>query len=199
MVSKRLRRIYVRRRVAALVALLLCLAIVCGLIWGISSGIRGFSRWMHRDDINAISRQSAPSPRAVSGVSNCSANDISLELKASPTTVSVGGSIQFSATIAHTNSRNCLINASNASRVLTITSGNQTVWKSDVCPVSSRMLLLSGSDKDIQTLVWNTDATGSSCQSDAELQRVKAGTYQARLSMKDDASIASDPVAIIVE
>lgn len=198
-ISKRQRRVFLVRRIVALVALAAFLGTVVGLLWGIAQGVEGINRWLHRDDINAISRQAAPSPREVSGVSDCTAGDISLQLKASPSTVSVGGSVQFTATIAHSGSDNCLVDASNDSRILTITSGSQTIWKSNVCTASSRMLLLSGSDSDVQNITWNTNATGASCQSDSSLLNVNAGTYRAQLSMKGNADIKSDAVTVTVE
>lgn len=187
------------RRIVAAIALIAFLSAVFGIIWGIVQGIQGIDRWIHRGDINAISRQAAPTPRQAAGVSDCSSDDISLELKASPATVGVGGTVQFTATIHHKGSENCLVDASDASRVLTISSGDQTIWKSDLCPVSTRMLLLSHSDSDIQNIAWNTDATGSSCQPDSSLLRVNAGTYQAQLSMRHDSKISSNQVPIVVQ
>ncbi|MFT8358297.1 hypothetical protein [Bifidobacterium aquikefiri] len=198
-ISKRQRRVFLVRRIVAVIVLIAFLSAVFGIIWGIAQGVEGINRWIHRGDINAISRQAAPSPRQVSGVSDCSAEDISLELKATPTTVGVGGTVHFTATIAHSGSDNCLINASNASRVLTISSGSQTIWKSDVCPVSTRKQLLSNSDSDIQSIAWNTNATGSTCQSDSNLLKVNAGTYQAQLSMKNDSKLTSNQVTIAVQ
>ena len=107
--------------------------------------------------------------------------------------------MEFTATIELVGNESCLIDGSTASRVLTITSGDDTVYKSDVCPVKSRMLLMASGDKDIQTIKWNTNRTSDECHNDADLPKVDRGTYVARLSMRDLPEVTSDEVPFQVQ
>ena len=198
------RRMYRRRRIVALIALIAALALVVAGIWGIGRGIGALNTWIHRDDINAISRQGVPTPKKTSGVPSCSASDTQLQLSASATTLPVGGAIEFSATITYIGAGQCLIDGADDNRVLTITSGDQTVYRSDVCEVKSRMLLMSKSDEmkqDKQTLTWgaNSNASDTTCRKDSELPKVDRGTYVARLSLKNAPNVVSDPVTLEVK
>ena len=134
-----------------------------------------------------------------SGIPNCTASDVSLDLTADTTTVAQGGKVTFKVVIKHDSKRDCVIDASNASRILTITSGDNTVWRSDSCPVDSRQLLMTGSDKDTQTIAWNTTSTGSECQAENARAKVDPGTYVATLSVRDHEKIKSSPVTITVQ
>lgn len=198
------RRMYRRRRVVAIVVLIALLAAAVGVVWGVGKGIGALYYWFNRADINAISRSAVPTAKKTSGVPNCSSSDVRLELTAATSTASVGGSLDFTAAITYTGAGQCLLNGSDSSRVLTITSGDQTVWRSDVCPATSRMLLMSKSqdmNRDESKITWglNSNASDSTCRKSSELPKVKAGTYVAQLSLKDDANAKSDPVVITVQ
>lgn len=198
------RRMYRRRRIVVLIALFSALALAVAGIWGIGRGVVALDTWIRRDDINAVSRQDVPTPKKTSGVPSCSASDVQLQLSASAASVSVGGSVQFSATISYIGAGQCLIDAADDSRVLTITSGDRTVYRSDVCAVKSRMLLMSKSDEmkqDKQTLVWgtNSNASDTTCRKNSELPKVDRGTYVAKLSLKNAPNAVSDPVTVEVK
>ena len=91
------------------------------------------------------------------------------------------------------------MDGSDGGRVLVITSGEDTIWRSDACPVGARTLLMATGDKDIQTITWNADSSQDSCQPDQNLPRVNAGSYQAKLVLKADSRVASQPVPIMVQ
>ncbi|OZG57169.1 hypothetical protein BTIS_1576 [Bifidobacterium tissieri] len=154
---------------------------------------------------SATSKSATPSASESStkaknpGIPNCTASDVSLDLTADTTTVAQGGKVTFKVVIKHDSKRDCVIDASNASRILTITSGDNTVWRSDSCPVDSRQLLMTGSDKDTQTIAWNTTSTGSECQAENARAKVDPGTYVATLSVRDHEKIKSSPVTITVQ
>ena len=105
---------------------------------------------IHHDEVYAISRDATPAPKKVSNVKDCSASDVTLQLSAASQSVPVGGSLDFTATIVHEGSGNCLVDGSDSGRVLTITSGQETIYKSDVCPADSRLLLMAKGDKDVR-------------------------------------------------
>lgn len=138
-------------------------------------------------------------------VKNCNASNLQASLAADPVTVGVGGTVKFKATVTYTGNSQCLIDLSNAKRVLTITSGDEVIWRSNVCPVDSRMLLMSkgasGSDESTDTseIVWNTNRTSDTCVEDGELPHVDAGTYVARLSFPDMKKLSSPQVPIIIQ
>lgn len=198
------RRMYRRRRIVAAIALLAALALCAALIWGIGKGAVALYTWMHRADINAISRSAVPTAKKTSGVPNCSSSDVTLQLTAASATLAVGGSVNFTAQVTYTGSNQCLLNASSANRVLTVTSvaDDRVVYRSDVCPASARMLLLGRADsmrQDSQTVTWNanSNATDTTCRKEGELPKVGAGAYTARISLKNS-DAQSEPVAIEV-
>ncbi len=185
-VSAQRQRIYRRRRTVVLTALVLVLALIFFCVYSLGRGVGAISDVINHDDIAAISRKAVPSVVKThkSGVADCTASDVKLELAAGSQAVSVGGSMAFTMTIRYEGSGSCLIDASNDSRVLTITSGKDTVWRSNVCTVDSVMLLMSRGDKRVDTLNWDTNRTGDQCVEDASLPKVGAGTYSAQLSLR---------------
>lgn len=200
-VSKRQRAIYRRRRIVVTLVLLIVVALIgfCG--YSIARGVGAVGAFVTHDDVYAISRKAVPDPPKTSGVKDCAQGMVTLSLVPAATSVPVGGSLDFTATITYTGSSKagCLVDASNEGRVLTISSGDKTVWRSDSCPSDSRLLLMSKGDKDQQQITWNANASGSECQSDDALPKVNAGTYTARLSLRDQPKVTSDPVTITVQ
>lgn len=138
-------------------------------------------------------------------VKNCNASNLQASLAADPVTVGVGGTVKFKAKVTYTGNSQCLIDLSNAKRVLTITSGDEVIWRSNVCPVDSRMLLMSkgasGSDESTDTseIVWNTNRTSDTCVEDGELPHVDAGTYMAQLSFPDMKKLSSPQVPVVIQ
>lgn len=198
--SKRQRAIYRRRRIVVGIVLLFALALVvfcgyslsrgAGAVWNVTYG--SVSRV-------ALERDGAPTPHRSTGVRNCSTKDTRLTLTAKAATVAVGGSIDFVATIEHEGADSCLVDASDSGRVLTISSDGQTVWRSDSCPADARMLLMAKGDKDVQTLTWGANRTGSECvEGQDDLPKVPRGAYTAQLSLKDAPKVVSEKVNVEV-
>ncbi|NEG95214.1 hypothetical protein GFD17_00250 [Bifidobacterium sp. SMB2] len=213
-ISKQQQRIYRRRRIVAVIVLIAVLAVFGGLVYGVVKGVQALTGGEQSQSQTAKSSKSSKDtksssaeassdstkkPKTTAGVPDCDDSNITLNLSADYTTVGVGGAVNFKTSILHSGGKACLIDASNASRILTITSGNETVWRSDSCDVDSRMLLMDGNDKDIQTVTWNTNRTGSTCQDDASRPHVEAGTYVAVLSLRDNKAVKSDPLTITVQ
>ena len=196
--SEKQRRIYRRRRVVVGVAALLVLALVVFCVYSLGRGIWSVGA-MVTDDRPSISRSAIPDPISGTGVRDCSGEDLALELSVSSGTVEVGGSITFSAGIVYTGEKSCLVDGSASSRVLTITSGSDQIWRSDACPADARMLLMASGDKDVQGMKWNTNRSGGECVKDSELPKVAAGTYVAQLSLRDHPEVVSQQVPFIVQ
>lgn len=199
--SKKRQAIYRRRRIMVGVILVLAIALIAFCVYSLSRGVGAINTVIHHDEVYAISRDNVPTPKKTSNVKKCSVKDLSLELSAASQSVPVGGSLEFTAKIVHDGSDSCLVDGSDASRVLAITSGQENIYTSALCATDSRMLLMAKGDKDVQQLKWNADANASltECTDEAGWPRVNAGTYVAQLSLKDNPKVKSDPVTFTVE
>ena len=199
--SKRRRAVYRRRRIVVGIALVLAVALTVFCVYSLGRGMAAIDTTIRHDDHMAVSRKPVPAPKQKSKVKDCTASNVKLSLQSDSQSAPVGGSMKFTATIAFVpkDSSSCLIDASDHSRVLTITSGGDTVWRSDACDVDSRKLLLAAGDTDTQTMTWNTNRSGQTCTEDSKLPKVDAGTYTAQLSMRDHPKIVSNKVTITVQ
>ena len=214
--SEKKRRMYRRRRIAAALLAVLFLLVCAGLVWGVGAGIRALrggngaqgtstsvqqsSKTKSKDkDKQKKDQKKDSGKKRSSGAPDCGKGDLALELAAPDPSTGVGGSIDFTATIRHKGTGSCLVDGSDGGRVLIITSGEETIWRSDACPVGARTLLMATGDKDVQTITWHADRSQESCQPDQKLPRVKAGSYQAKLVLKADSKVVSQPVPIMVQ
>lgn len=199
--SAQMEKIYRRRRLVVLSILVLALAALVTLTWGVVRGVASVSgaveNYMHRDELTALNRKEVPRTLLNKGISDCTAEQISVALSTSSASVTSGGTLKFTAEIAHVGNTSCLVDGSDASRVLTISSGDETIWTSALCSTGARSLLMSEGDKDIQTLTWDTTASGSKCGKKASAPAA-AGTYKAKLTMRDMPSVESKEITFKV-
>ena len=199
--ERRRQATYRRRRivVGVVATALLALAVFCGYALMRLVGSAGAAvGW---GDGRTLEREAVPDAPKVSAVRSCTAGDIDATLAASTATVGVGGSVDFSITLRYTGSakQGCLIDASDDAAVLTVSSGDQTIWRSDVCPADPYWLLLASGDEDTHTVTWNTVASSDSCVADADLPKVNAGTYVAALEFPDLPKLDGGSVAVAVQ
>ncbi|MCX8644883.1 hypothetical protein J3T92_08790 [Bifidobacterium sp. B4081] len=210
--SEKKRRMYRRRRIAAALLAVLFLLVCAGLVWGVGAGIRALRGGNGAQGTSTSVQQSSKTKskdkdkqkkdsgkKRSSGAPDCGKEDLALELAAPDPSTGVGGSIDFTATIRHKGTGSCLVDGSDGGRVLIITSGEETIWRSDACPVGARTLLMATGDKDVQTITWNADSSQDSCLSDDQLPRVNAGSYQAKLVLKANPRVVSQPVPVMVQ
>ena len=210
--SEKKRRMYRRRRIAAALLAVLFLLVCAGLFWGVGAGIRALRGGDGGQGASTSAQQTTKTEskdkdkqkkdagkKRSSGAPDCDKGDLALELAAPDPSTGVGGSIDFTVTIRHKGTGSCLVDGSDGGRVLVITSGQDTVWRSDACPVGARTLLMATGDKDVQTITWHADRSQESCQPDQKLPRVKAGSYQAKLVLKADSNVVSQPVPVMVQ
>ncbi|MCI1914345.1 MAG: hypothetical protein LKJ05_01235 [Bifidobacteriaceae bacterium] len=199
--SEQAKRLYRRRRIVAGVALVAALALVITFIWAFGKSVGSVKtaayNYLHRDELTSLQRKEVPDILDGSGVSDCTGDQLSLKLTADTTTVASGGAISFNALLQHDGGASCLIDASESSRVLTITSGKQKIWSSASCTASPRTLLMTNDEKDAQTVTWNTTSGSSACNAGASTP-AKAGTYVAKLSLRDVPDVTSDPLTFQV-
>ncbi|RSX58093.1 hypothetical protein [Bifidobacterium samirii] len=199
--ERRRQATYRRRRivVGAVAVILLALAVFCGYALVRLAGSAGAAVGWGAG--RTLEREAVPDAPKVSAVRSCTASDVDVTLAASTATVGVGGSVDFSITLRYTGSakQGCLIDASDDAAVLTVSSGDQTIWRSDVCPADPYWLLLATGDEDTHTVTWNTVASSDSCVADADLPKVNAGTYVAALEFPDLPKLDGGSVAVAVQ
>ncbi|MDO4913272.1 MAG: hypothetical protein Q3961_01825 [Bifidobacteriaceae bacterium] len=192
-------QIYRRRRIVVAILLIIFLSLSCFCVYSLGVGVRAVSAVISNSyERPSIIRTAVPDAPKHSQVQACAASDISLTLKTDTNTASWGGSVNFTATVAYTKKSSCLLDVSNATRVLTITSGDETIWRSDVCPADQRKLLFAQGDTDSQTITWDTNRTTDTCVDNSELSHVSTGTYVAQLSLKDYPKVVSNKEVIVI-
>ncbi|PKZ45800.1 peptide ABC transporter permease [Gardnerella vaginalis] len=226
-ISAARRRMYIRRRIVVCVGLLVLLAFCIFCIISIFKGVSAIGTAINKHSDVTISKQLVPDPRPVGIIKKCSAKDVRIELTSASQSVPMGGSVEFTARIVHEGDDSCRIDASDGRMVLTIGDSvsadksdksdksrekqekqekQQKIepkWRSDVCEIPLKPLLMAKGDSYEKKIVWSTDATvgtptGKDCLDDAELPKVSRGTYIAQIAHKDVSGLQSNPVVISV-
>lgn len=223
-ISAARRRMYIRRRIVVCVGLLAVLVFCIFCIISIFKGISAIGSAISKHSDVTLSKQLVPDPRPVGIIKKCSAKDVRIELTSASQSVPMGGSVEFTARIVHEGDDSCRIDASDGRMVLTIgdsVSADQSdksdksrekqekqqkiepQWRSDVCEIPLKPLLMAKGDSYEKKIVWSTDATvgtptGKDCLDDADLPKVSRGTYIAQIEHKDVSGLQSNPVVISV-
>ena len=80
---------------------------------------------------------------------DCGASNVSLSLTPTSQSFGVGGTLDFTTTVKYDGSSKvgCLVDASTSGVVLTIKSGDDVIWKSNVCPADQDLRLIATGDK----------------------------------------------------
>lgn len=223
-ISAARRRMYIRRRIVVCVGLLAVLVFCIFCIISIFKGISAIGSAISKHSDVTLSKQLVPDPRPVGIIKKCSAKDVRIELTSASQSVPMGGSVEFTARIVHEGDDSCRIDASDGRMVLTIGDSvsadksdksdksrekqekQQKIepqWRSDVCGIPLKPLLMAKGDSYEKKIVWSTDATvgtptGKDCLDDADLPKVSRGTYIAQIAHKDVSGLQSNPVVISV-
>ena len=87
---------YRRRRAVALVIVLAAVSLVVFCVYSLGRGVVDGMSLLRP---TPIARESVPAPKKTSGVNDCGASDVKLSLTAASQGVSVGGSLDFTASI----------------------------------------------------------------------------------------------------
>lgn len=223
-ISAARRRMYIRRRIIVCVGLLAVLVFCIFCIISVFKGIAAIGTAISKHSDVTLSKQLVPDPRPVGIIKKCSAKDVRIELTSASQSVPMGGSVEFTARIVHEGDDSCRIDASDGRMVLTIGDSvsadksdksdksrekqekQQKIepqWRSDVCGIPLKPLLMAKGDSYEKKIVWSTDATvgtptGKDCLDDADLPKVPRGTYIAQIAHKDVSGLQSNPVVISV-
>ena len=77
---------------------------------------------------------------------------------------------------------------------------SHAVWRSDVCDMPLKPLLMAKGDHFEKKITWNTNSTsGKGCTADEDLPKVNRGTYVLRIEHKRVQGLHSEPVLINVQ
>ena len=194
--------VYWRRRVLAVVVLILVLAL---LIWAVTALIGAFTA----DDEPAV-QAPAPSASATATASptssaedapstdgsECAARDVAVVATADSRTHKVGDTAQIGMTITNTSDETCTMDVGSAALTILVTSGSDKVWSSDDCEVDSRsnVVDLEAGQEMESAVPWKTERSGANCESG--LSAIRPGTYQVVARAGD---ITSDPLTMTIQ
>lgn len=195
------KRLYRRRRIVFFSALAVVLALAVFTVYSLVRGAVSVHGMAGASAAPALSRAEVPAAPQRSKVETCTPGDVDVQLVPDATSVGVGGSLNFTERVAYVGKspEGCRMNTAADSLVLTITSGSDVIWRSDVCEAAYRPRLFFADVTDEQKIAWNTNRMGDSCVADDQLPKVDRGTYVAQLSLKDDPKVQSKPQTITVE
>ncbi|WP_127132077.1 hypothetical protein [Georgenia sp. SYP-B2076] len=141
------------------VALLVLLAVVALVAWGITAAVRALG--------SGSAPQAAPSPTSTAPVDPgpCAPEDLGVDVV--PSVGATGATVSFAVTLTNDGKAACLADAGRSSLALTVRSGTDRVWASDDCPAepSSRPLLLDVGDTAEAAVTWNGRRSAAGCPS----------------------------------
>ncbi|MCK6209771.1 hypothetical protein KZX45_04355 [Georgenia sp. EYE_87] len=163
-----------RRRIVALIVLL---ALVAGLVWGVGALVRtltaqgaedgtssaqGSAGAGSEDDAGPASSAGAAEEEPAGPVDpgKCSPRDLDVRLSATP-----GQPTSFAVTLTNRAEVACLLDAGAASLVVTVHSGEDRVWSSGDCVVepAARELLLDSGDSTETAIRWDGTRSAKGC------------------------------------
>jgi hypothetical protein len=126
----------------------------------------------------------------VSGVfQNCTKDNLSLNLIASPNAVS--GSTTFTKQAVHKGDVPCTVDMGGKGLQVEVFSGDKVFFTTSACDDSSRKVLIGLQDSVTQELQWNANLTCSA-------GRLPSGQYEARLKTEDGAVVSGNiPVTVL--
>lgn len=158
--------VYVRRRVVALLAVGVLAA---GLVWGLGK-VFGILRSAWAD---AVAEQTAPRAEPVQP-GPCPPADLRWTM--APQSSRAGSPVEFVLTVRNGSPESCLVDAG-ASLVLTVTSGDDSIWSTAHCGTGESVPLLLGPDDEAtRTVTWQGSRTAPGCTEVSS--RVHSGTYR---------------------
>jgi hypothetical protein len=107
----------------------------------------------------------SPSPSGSAGIPRCTTDDLSVTLSTDKREYSGGESATFTGTFRNTSGSPCRLHSTVASRVWTVTSGEDTVWTTAGCSPtgSTTAKKLSGDRTATVSITWDGHRNDSSC------------------------------------
>ncbi|MDD9207749.1 hypothetical protein PU560_14935 [Georgenia sp. 10Sc9-8] len=204
--------VYRRRR---LVALLILLAVLALLVWGVSAVVGMVTDRGPGDAVAAESTQAtdpgtadAPQPDGGAAASaapadetgereaeTCAPDAVDTEVD-SPAGVGPGEPVLFRLTLTNTGEEPCLLDTGDASLAVTAHLGEERVWSSADCAAgrAGREVLLEAGSSTTARVPWDKSRSASGCPAGQE--RAPAGTYQVMTS-HDGAGIGAEGTLVL--
>jgi len=180
--------VYRRRRAVALLLLVLVIVAVVLVVKALAS-----PSGATRAATSTPTPSSAPTTTPTATTA-CDAKDLDLTIATDKTTFALGSKVPFVVSVGYDGELPCLVDASDVSRAVVVTSGSDRIWSSaDCAEQDERTLLLSKGDVDRATVTWTMVRSEKGCSKG--LPDVRAGTYKARVSL---GKAKSEPVVFTV-
>lgn len=154
-----------------------------------------WAAWPEAEPPLVTHKEHPPEPVNLTGPADrCTADVLDLTLAADRTTFGPGQPVTFHLAVTNAGRVPCLVDGSDGSWAVTVTSGEDRVWSSADCSAEERMLLLGPDDVYRREVRWSDVRSAPGC---AEGQPdLAAGTYTARAALGDVADATSPEVAV---
>lgn len=179
------RSVYRRRRIAALVAGLVAVAL---MVAGVLYVVEHVGAWF-RTTLGGTAAPPSPTPSdapstAPAGIPDCAPPTLAVTITADQQDVATGTPATFTVTITNGGNVECVVDAGDLSREVVIVSGSDRIWSSKDCAPADapdRVLLLAAGAADETKLVWNQARSAEGCP--GGLPAPQPGTYQATVTL----------------
>jgi hypothetical protein len=180
------RSVYRRRRIAAVVAGLLAVALMVAGVFYVVEHVGGWVRSTFGDEAAPTQPSVTPSvpPTTGAAYADCAAPALVVTITPGADSVPAGTAATFTIAITNSGATDCVVDAGEAFRQVLIVSGSDRIWASTDCsPADSlpRTLLLAPGMTDTTQLAWNRERSAEGCP--AGLPAPLPGTYQASVSL----------------
>lgn len=118
-----------------------------------------------------------PTEAEIANPVDCRPRAVSVSLALPGGAIRAGDDSPFEVTVVNTGQVPCLVDLGGEQLALTITSGDDTIWDSHHCGLSSRRVLLDVGDEDARTVTWPGTRSAEGCSGGAKDAR--SGSYRA--------------------
>lgn len=189
--------VYRRRRIAALIVLVLFIA----LLWGLFNLVRG---WLSSDGdseanpgptTSATTPTIEPSPTATGPKPRaCEASEIAVSAAPASDTVKIGGDLDIAVTWENIGEAACLVDGGFGETTISITSGSDEIWTSSHCTSESIELFLDAGEDYSRTYNWKLERAGAECEGRQAVTR--GGTYRVKAEVL---GAASEEAVFVIE
>jgi hypothetical protein len=175
--------VYRRRRAVALLLLVLVVAAIVLVVKALATPSGSSSA---KTPAPTTSTTPSVTPTATTA---CDAKDLDLAVATDHTAFALGAKVPFVVTVTYHGEQPCLVDASDVSRAVVVTSGKDRIWSSaDCAEQDERSLLLAKGDVDRKTVPWPMVRSAEGCAKG--LPDVRPGTYKVRVTLGDAKSDA---------
>ena len=180
--------VYWRRRIIALALVIAVIVLLVGLV----KGVVGLFSGDNKNDKNSSASPGGTDTKKTpeeegKSPKSCDPTHIALDLSSVKKSVGAGATMPFTVTLTYSGSEACIVDTSPSEEVVVVYSGKDRIWSNADCDDSgTRAFLMDPQSSSDTTVNWDGIRSNKSC--DADLPKVKAGTYKAVASYGDTKS-----------